>query len=115
MITIYLQGYKCGEDSSLPYVIREIECFSLEHQLLITFSTISLIVYLAFLFIESLLYTSNSYESSLPWCSLERNLSLVRILIKLVLTASFVFDKQGQIRGPVDLVCSMLSLFVVFH
>lgn len=115
MITIYLQSYLCDEDPNESYTLVGMKCYSMAHQLLITFSTLSLIIYLIFLFVQSLLFTSNNFESSLPWSSLERRLAIARILLKLLLAAAFVFDKEGKIRGPIDLVCFLLSLFVVYN
>eukprot|EP00347_Sterkiella_histriomuscorum_P001449 403371996 len=114
MITIYLQAYLCDEDPNTAYTLKDMTCFSTTHQVLIVISTISLVIYLVFLILQSLLYTSNSFESSLPWSSLERHLSIVRVFLKLVLAACFVFDKQGKIRGQIDLVCFILSFYVVY-
>ncbi|CDW84462.1 pas domain s-box family protein [Stylonychia lemnae] len=115
MITIYLQGYLCEEDESQPYTLIGLKCYSLNHQLYIAFSTISLCLYILFLIIQSLLFTSNSFESSLPWGSLERRLSIMRVLVKFILACCFVWDKQGKIRGPVNLVCFILCSFLVYH
>lgn len=44
---------------------------------------------------------------------MERRIIMLKVLYKLVLTACFVFDKNGQIRGQVGIICSLLNGFLV--
>ena len=64
--------------------------------------------------VQSILYTSNSFESTLPWSSLERNLVLARILVKIIYASFFVFDKQGKIKGVVNIVCVFLLSIIIY-
>ena len=60
-----------------------------------------------------MLYSSNSFEQIVPWGSFERTLSSIRVLIKLTISAVFIFDKKGALRGQVNLVCFFLQAFMV--
>ena len=72
-----------------------------------------LIVYLVFLVIETILFSSNSFDVPVPWASFERRLALMKILIQFVLSIGFVFDKSGNYRGQINLVCFALQAFIV--
>ena len=45
---------------------------------------------------------------------MERRLTILRVLYKLVITTCFVFDKKGEIRGYVGLVCFCLCAIIIF-
>jgi hypothetical protein len=45
---------------------------------------------------------------------MERRLSIMRVIYKLVITASFVFDKKGESRGLVGLVSFFICAFIAF-
>ena len=62
LVTLTLQGFLCDEDPNELLVLTSITCDSLTHNLLVLSSTIILIVYGAFLLIEQVLYSSNSFE-----------------------------------------------------
>lgn len=53
----------------------------------------------------------NDFESPLPWASIEKILQLVRCGYKLLLTASFVFDKAGKYRAEIGFVCFFISVY----
>ena len=46
---------------------------------------------------------------------MERWLGTVKILYKLLLTATFVFNKDGMLQGPVGLVCFITCSFIVYR
>jgi hypothetical protein len=48
-ITVLLQGYICDEDPNIPYTLPGITCDSLNHRLLVVFSTFALTMYVIFL------------------------------------------------------------------
>lgn len=48
-ITILLQAYLCEEDPNLMYTISDMACDSTNHRVLMVVSTLTLMVYLAFL------------------------------------------------------------------
>jgi hypothetical protein len=113
LVTLTFQGFLCDEEASEILVLTSIRCDSLTHQLLVLSSTIILIVYGAFLIIEQVLYSSNSFEEVVPWGSFERVLATVRVMIKTVISIGFVFDKKGQYRGEVNLILFFLQTFIV--
>lgn len=113
-ITILLQGYHCDEDPTIPYTLPDITCDSATHKILMIFSTLGLIFYVLFLILQQQLYASNNFESTLPWSSMERRLTILRVLYKLVITTCFVFDKRGETRGYVGLVCFCLCAIIIF-
>ena len=78
-------------------------------------STIMLLIYLGFIFFEQMLYSSNSFEPVVPWGSFERTLAMVRILLKIIISAGFTFDKAGQYRGLVNIICFFVQAFIVFR
>lgn len=94
MMIIYFQGYMCDEDPDDVYII-DTSCDSTEHQYLIAVSTVLLIPYLIMTVVERTLLTSRSFESDVPWASLEPRLDLFKAGLKILIPAAFVFDKYG--------------------
>lgn len=80
---IFFQGYMCEEDPDDVYVL-DVPCNGAEHFILIAVSTIGLIVYLAFIVIERMLFSSRNYETDIPWGSLERKFDFLKLLLKLI-------------------------------
>lgn len=74
-----------------------------------------MLVYLIFLFLQSILYTTNSFEHSVPWGGFESNIALLRIVKSFVLAAAFVFNKSGSYRGEINLVCLALDSIIVYR
>ena len=112
-MTILLQGYKCEENPADEYSITGIKCDSVLHQVLMVVSTALIILYLTFLITQQFLFSSNDFESQLPWASFEKQLSIVRCCYKLIITASFTFDKAGVYRSELGFVCFAISLFTI--
>lgn len=113
MQTLLLQGYQCDEDDSDVLVLSSITCDSLEHKILMVTSTLLLIIFVVFLLLESYFYTSNSFDEVVPWASFDKQLTSIRIIIKLIISAGFVFDKAGSFRWEVNLICFFIQLFIV--
>jgi hypothetical protein len=113
--SILLQGFICNETFSTGLVTSSATCGSLENQLLIIFSAVLLIVYYAFLLAETLLFSSTSFEVPVPWGAVEHQLATVKILINMVLSIGYIFDKTGLYRGQINLVCCALQAFVVYR
>lgn len=105
MITLQLQGFLCDESPTDEFTLPGVNCQSTEHKVLVVASTVLLITYVAFLFVQSLFYCSSSFEEVVPWNTFDRAIALVKILIKLVISFGFVFDKAGAYRWHVNLVC----------
>jgi hypothetical protein len=114
MITLLLQGFLCDESATEEFALISLKCDSLEHKLLVIFSTVLLIVYFIFLVIESMLYFPNSFDNVVPWASFEKTLAFMRIVIKLVISCGFVFDKSGSNRAQINLVCLIFQSYILF-
>jgi hypothetical protein len=92
-----------------------VKCGSTTNKVLIVISSAALIIYLTFLFVQRQLYTSNMFESLLPWASLERSLTGLSIAQKLVLCFSYVFDNsKDSIRADLNLVAFAIGLLIIF-
>lgn len=108
LITLLLQGFLCGEDKDTPYGLASITCDDILHKILIIISSLMLIIYGVFLYSEVFLYTSNGFEKVVPWGSYETKMGGIRVLIKIILTFGFVFNKSGSFRGVINIVCFFL-------
>jgi hypothetical protein len=71
-----------------------------------------LIVYLIFLVSQTLLFASNSFEIVVPWASFERELAMIRQLIKFVISISLALDKGNSLRGEVNLALAALYAYM---
>jgi hypothetical protein len=71
-----------------------------------------LVVYIVFLVSQTLLFASNSFEIVVPWASFERELAMVRQLIKFVISVSLALDKNNTIRGEVNLALAALYAYI---
>jgi len=81
---------------------------------MIAISTISLIIYISFVVTQSLLYSSNNFANNVPWASFDRNITLIKILLKLIASASFAFNKEGIYSGPLLLICFFINLVYLY-
>ena len=79
LITILLQGYLCNEDPNVDYTIQDMGCNSITHSFLTVLSSLTIIVYCLFLFLQQNLYTSNNFESVLPWSGIERKIVMLKV------------------------------------
>jgi hypothetical protein len=82
---------------------------------MIIFSTILLLFYIVFASIQSILFSSNSFDSPIPWCTLERRYGLLKMLLKTILAVGFVFDKKGTFKAEVNLVCFVVSASMIYQ
>jgi hypothetical protein len=114
MVIVYLQGFMCDEDPDDIYVI-DITCASSEHYLMIGLSTITLIPYLVLLFVERIIFTSRSFESQVPWASLEPHLDIWKICVKIIVATSWVFDKYGRSQGYVHLLIGFTLGLILYR
>lgn len=112
--TVLLQGFICDENIS-GVVTASAKCGTLENQLLIIFSAVLLIVYYAFLFTETLLFSSTSFEVPVPWGGVDHATSNLRILVRVVLSIGYAFDKIGAYGGPINLICAVIQAFIVYR
>ena len=108
LITILLQGYLCNEDPNVDYTIQGMGCNSITHIFLTVLSSLTIIVYCLFLFLQQNLYTSNNFESVLPWSGIERKIVMLKVVYKLVLSSCFIFDKSGSNRALIGLISAIL-------
>lgn len=98
MVSINLQGYLCEEDPDDIYVLENVECGSVSNQIMVVFSTVTLILYISFLFIQTMIYNSCDFETAIPWASVEDSHSHARVIWKLIISFGFMFDKAGLYR-----------------
>lgn len=93
----------------------DISCTSSDHQIMIGVSTLSIILFLTFLICERLLFTSRIFVNNVPWGSLESKFGLFKLIVKLVQSTSFVFDKAGNARAYVNFICFLLCVVIIFN
>lgn len=115
MAVTYLQGYLCEEDLDDTYVLDIVECGSATHMALIACSTLGLILFLSFIVVERLLFNSRNFESEVPWGSLERQFDFLKLILKLIQSIAFAFDKKGTRSGYINLICFSISLIIVYN
>ena len=113
LMMLNLQGYLCSENPASGIVLPDVECGSVQNQIMIIVSTVTLLAYLAFLITQYLLYTSLNFETSIPWGCLENSASMARLLWKALIACEFILDKQEKARDEVGLLCSMLGFLIV--
>jgi hypothetical protein len=109
LFTVLFQGYLCDETGDVSLGIT---CASSLHSILILTSTLMLVVYIVFLVSQTLLFASNSFEIVVPWASFERELAMIRQLIKFVIAVSLALDKNNTIRGEVNLALAALYAYI---
>jgi hypothetical protein len=81
-----------------------ISCTSFLHYLLITASTIIILGYYTYVFIQHQLYTSYRYTSPLPWAGYDRTTSMAKSIFKFVLVCSYILGESLEYH-----------LFIIFH
>lgn len=73
-------------------------------------------MYLAFITIMKLLFTSSNFETTLPWGCLDKKFDLLSSLLKLILSASFIYDKNGlQTESYLHLVSFLICFTILFR
>ena len=78
-------------------------------------SSVTLVFYYLYLLLELQLYTSKDLDSDLPWCQFDRKLQYGHMLVKLALSAAFVFNKQGgTVTALIHLGLAFISLYIVY-
>ncbi|TNV87948.1 hypothetical protein FGO68_gene15622 [Halteria grandinella] len=115
MVSINLQGYLCEEDPDDIYVLENVECGSVSNQIMVVFSTVTLILYISFLFIQTMIYNSCDFETSIPWASVEDSHSHARVIWKLIISFGFMFDKAGEYRQIVSFISAAFGLLISYH
>jgi hypothetical protein len=73
------------------------------------------VIYTSFLIVQRFFYSSRTFENDVPWGSLEVKYGFLKLVLKLILTCSFVFDKQANVQGYVHIICSLISALIVFN
>lgn len=104
----------CDEDPDDIYIL-EVICGSFEHQVSIALSTVTLLPYLVFVGVQRILFTSRNFESEVPWGSLDPNIEVLKIALKIVVSATFTFDKVGKSTGFIQLLCSAILILVLYN
>lgn len=115
MVSINLQGYLCEEDPDDVYVLENVSCGSTANQIMVISSTVTLILYITFLFVQTMIYNSCDFETNIPWASVEDTHSHARVIWKLIISFGFMFDKAGVYRQIVNFVCAAFGLLISYH
>jgi hypothetical protein len=103
----------CDEDPEDVYIL-DVACTSIEHLIMIPVSTIGLIVFFSFIIAQRVLFNSTSFDNDVPWSSLQADFDLLKLVVKLIQSAGFVFDKQGNYLGYINVICFALNSGIVF-
>lgn len=111
--TLLLQGYQCEEDASIQFAFSIISCNSISHKLLVFFSTITLILYFAFLLVQIQLLTSTNPDCDIPWGSPRSNRSLYRTLLRFLISCLFVFYKDNEQHATFMICFGTLSFAIM--
>lgn len=118
MLILYLEMFLCEEDQSIQHVL-DIKCASSTHQVLFAVSTVLLIVFLGFILLQKVLYTTRSFNfawSEVPWASLSQNrVDLWKHIIKVFLAFAFIFDKSANAWGFIQLIVSFIFVWILFN
>lgn len=78
------------------------------------FSALSLILYLITAAVQLTLHQPSESGSTIPWSSLHRHLLFLKVILKLVLTAAFIFDKASKLK-PGFLLASCFLMFYILY
>lgn len=107
------QGYLCDEELTLDtFILPGVACNGLNHQILQVISSITLIAYFAFLYIQSHLYNSSNLETTLAWTSLDRELPVFRVMWKLLIGCCFIFDKAQKLSDYTKIAIGGVGAFI---
>jgi hypothetical protein len=113
MFSVIFQGFKCND--GYPGSLSEVSCTGVTHDILILFSVVLFILYIGFITLESILYTTNSFENYVPWASIDRGISLIKILEALVIALCLVLDQEGSFKGQSNLICMVIQGVIVYR
>jgi hypothetical protein len=114
MTILNIQGFLCNEDKDDYYVVDEIKCQSVLNQLLTAISSITLVLFILFCFIQRMLYTSPNLDSFLPWAQLESNVGILKLGWKLYISLAFMLDKFGSLRNELNLVSFAIGAVISY-
>lgn len=78
-------------------------------------ATVTLVIYLFFLFTQRFLFHSRCFDSDLPWSSLERRLEILKIIAKVVVSVDFMYDKLSTSAGYVNLICFAIFTVIILN
>lgn len=112
VICVCIQGYLCEEDPQSQYIIADVQCGTTVNIVLKAISTVTLLLYFVFLYVQQLVYTSCNLETTIPWGSLDHSRGVLRVLWKILIVFSFMLDKQAQFKVETDLACFALGALI---
>lgn len=99
--------FLCNEEEDLVYSLDN-SCSDITYQVLLAISALMMVLFMIFLFIERLLFTSRNFDAKVPWATFDPQVPLFKIMMKLILACSLIFDKRGRIVGYVYVICSLI-------
>lgn len=67
--------------------------------------------------IEKMLYTSSIFDALLPWASLDSNVEVLKLILKLTLVVFMIFNKNGDIfsTGYLHMILSVLCFIIIYR
>lgn len=87
----------------------------MEHRFFVIFSALTLLIYISFAYLQLTLHQSTDVHTEIPWSSFDRNVLTIKLLIKVVLVCSFIFDKGAVDKGIVLMVVFFVMLYVLYR
>ncbi|TNV74636.1 hypothetical protein FGO68_gene3859 [Halteria grandinella] len=114
-LTLLIQGFHCEEDPLINYTIDGISCSGSEHTLLVPFSITTIILLLLVLMLEQNLLQQSRLGSDFAWAGFDRHTPFIRLIVKVLLIASFVLDKTSERKAELMLFACVFSLYVLIR
>ncbi|TNV87781.1 hypothetical protein FGO68_gene3040 [Halteria grandinella] len=111
IFTLLFQGFLCDEDPLQDYTIPSVSCGNSKHQLYVLFSIITLLLYIGLTCIVFILKHSERLGSTQPWAAFNSTFPLVKVGVKLILSASFILDKKAEYKSEVAFAALGLILY----
>lgn len=97
-LQLLFQGYLCDEDltaAGSSLMLADMPCDGTLIYITRLVSSLILAAYFIFMYLQGSMYNCCNLETTLPWGNLDGTLRNLRALQKLLLSVTFIFDKQG--------------------
>ena len=92
---VVFEALLCRTDDSARAACKP-ECWSGHHLALVLIAAMVLIFLTSYLAITSLLLTESFLDSEIPWAATNSPSELYKTILKIILSAYFVFDRKGN-------------------
>ncbi|TNV87772.1 hypothetical protein FGO68_gene3489 [Halteria grandinella] len=114
-LTILFQIFKCEENPLVTYTIRDIKCDSQERQQMLPVAVITLGVYFVVSIAETIMIERVRFGSESPWAGKYRIPTILKMVVKIVLTCGFIFDKKALNKVQYMYSCCALLCIVLYN